>query len=89
MAYARPHPRGDTRATASAAGWELVAVYDKASNWFAGLEKGFVLMKRPVPTGVEPSCVVSSGGVTGVDAALGCDGSAPGRTSLAGIRTLV
>lgn len=35
-------------------GWELVTVYDKASNWIQGIEKGFVLFKRPVPPGVEP-----------------------------------
>jgi hypothetical protein len=32
-------------------GWELVTVYDKASNWMASLEKGFMLLKRPVPPG--------------------------------------
>lgn len=35
-------------------GWELVTVYDKASNWFQGWEKGFALFKRPVPPGDEP-----------------------------------
>jgi len=35
-------------------GWELVAVYDKASNWWNGFEKGFVLFKREVPSGEEP-----------------------------------
>ena len=34
-------------------GWELVGVYDKASNWFQGMEKGFMLFKRPVPVGVK------------------------------------
>jgi hypothetical protein len=29
-------------------GWELAATYDKASNWFAGFERGFLLFKRPV-----------------------------------------
>lgn len=29
-------------------GWQLVHVYDKASNWLSGMEKGFVLFKRPV-----------------------------------------
>jgi len=33
-----------------AAGWELVTVFDKLSNWFEGIEKGFVLFKRPVQT---------------------------------------
>ena len=32
-------------------GWELVTVYDKASNWLANMEKGFMLFKRPVPAG--------------------------------------
>lgn len=35
-------------------GWELVTVYDKSSNWFASMEKGFMLFKRPVPEGEEP-----------------------------------
>lgn len=29
-----------------------MSVYDKSSNWFNGMEKGFVVMKRPVPPGV-------------------------------------
>jgi hypothetical protein len=33
-------------------GWQLVSIYDKASNWSAGLEKGFMLLRRPVPPGV-------------------------------------
>lgn len=37
-----------------AQGFELVTVYDKASNWFAGMEKGFMLFKREVPAGSEP-----------------------------------
>lgn len=32
-------------------GWELVTVYDKASNWLGGMEKGFMLLKRRVPEG--------------------------------------
>jgi hypothetical protein len=35
-------------------GWELVTVYDKASNWLQGFEKGFILFKRAVPPGDEP-----------------------------------
>ncbi len=35
-------------------GWELVTIYDKASNWMQGFEKGFILFKRPVPPGEEP-----------------------------------
>lgn len=41
-------------ATAGASGWELISVYDKASNWLGGLEKGFMMLKRPVPDDVEP-----------------------------------
>jgi hypothetical protein len=37
---------------AASQGWELVGVYDKASNWLSGMEKGFILLKRHVPTGV-------------------------------------
>ena len=37
-----------------AQGFELVTVYDKSSNWFAGMEKGFMLFKRAVPPGTEP-----------------------------------
>ena len=37
-----------------AEGWELVAIYDKNSNWIAGLEKGFALLRRDVPDGSEP-----------------------------------
>lgn len=37
-----------------ASGWELVAIYDKTSNWMTGLEKGFALFKRAVPDGEEP-----------------------------------
>ena len=39
---------------AGAHGWELTTVYDKASNWISGMEKGFMLLKRPVPDGVIP-----------------------------------
>lgn len=38
--------------TAGSEGWQLVTVYDKASNWFANMEKGFMLFRRPVPAGV-------------------------------------
>lgn len=38
-------------AAAGEAGWELVTIYDKSSNWFAEMEKGFMLFKRPVPPG--------------------------------------
>lgn len=42
-------------------GWELVAMYDKSSNWWQGLEKGFALFKREVAPGEEPNgdwCIV-------------------------------
>ena len=32
-------------------GWELISVYDKSSNWFVGMEKGFMLFKRSVARG--------------------------------------
>jgi hypothetical protein len=35
-------------------GWELVHVYDKASNWLTNMEKGFAILKRPVDPGDEP-----------------------------------
>lgn len=40
---------------AGSTGWELVSVYDKASNWIGNMEKGFMLLKRAVPEGVTPS----------------------------------
>ena len=40
-----------TLARLGADGWELVTIYDKSSNWLAGMEKGFALFKRPVPDG--------------------------------------
>lgn len=38
-----------------ATGYELITVYDKSSNWFANMEKGFMLFKREVPDGEEPT----------------------------------
>ena len=32
-------------------GWEIAAMYDKQSNWMTSMEKGFVLLKRPVAEG--------------------------------------
>ena len=52
--------------TLGAQGWELVAVYDKASNWLVGMEKGFVLFKRPVPEGEEPVGPWAEGGLADV-----------------------
>ena len=34
--------------SAGSQGWELIAIYDKASNWLGGMEKGFMLLKRAV-----------------------------------------
>lgn len=36
-------------------GYELITVYDKSSNWFANMEKGFMLFKREVLAGEEPT----------------------------------
>ena len=44
----------DVLGQAGQLGWELVQVYDKSSNWWAGMEKGFMLLRREVPRGVEP-----------------------------------
>lgn len=41
----------NTLGVLGADGWELVTVYDKASNWLNGMEHGFMLFKRPVPAG--------------------------------------
>lgn len=43
-----------TLAKLGSEGWELVHVYDKASNWIANTEKGFALFKRPVLPGELP-----------------------------------
>lgn len=43
-----------TLGEAGARGWELVTVFDKASNWLQGFEKGFLLLKRPVAEGEDP-----------------------------------
>ena len=50
-------------AIAGSEGWELAATMDKQSNWFAGMEKGFILLKRPVPAGVTPEqwCITVRG----------------------------
>ena len=37
-----------------AEGWQLVASYDKASNWLQGMEKGYLLFMRAVPSGEDP-----------------------------------
>lgn len=49
-----PERMSETLATAGANGWELVTIYDKTSNWWVAMEKGFMLLKRPVPDGVTP-----------------------------------
>ena len=38
---------------AGSQGWELVSIYDMASNWIGGFEKRFMLLKRPVPPGLQ------------------------------------
>jgi hypothetical protein len=45
-----------------AAGWELVAIYDKSSNWLRDMEKGFALFKRLVPDGQKPLGPWAEGG---------------------------
>jgi hypothetical protein len=35
-------------------GWELVAMYDKASNWLTNMEKGFAIFRREVLGDEEP-----------------------------------
>ena len=49
-------------ASAGSQGWELAATMDKQFNWF-DMEKGFLLMKRPVPAGVTPKqwCITVRG----------------------------
>jgi hypothetical protein len=37
---------------AGSMGWQLVGIYDKQSNWSAYLEKGFMLLRKPVQPGV-------------------------------------
>ena len=49
-----PQRMASVLSDAGAAGCELVSMYDKASNWFGGMEKGFMLLKRAVPEGVTP-----------------------------------
>ena len=39
--------------SAGRSGWELVTVFDKSSNWFVSMEKGFMLLRRRVPPGVD------------------------------------
>ena len=49
-------------ARAGSHGWELTATMDKQSNWW-NMEKGFLLLKRPVPEGHKPQqwCIFVSG----------------------------
>lgn len=49
-----PERISETLGIAGANGWELVTVYDKSSNWSTAMEKGFMLLKRPVPDGLTP-----------------------------------
>ena len=50
-----PQRMSEVLANAGSHGWELVTVMDKASNWFTGMEKGFMLLKREIPEGIEVS----------------------------------
>jgi hypothetical protein len=50
-AYGAMQRMASVLAAAGEAGWELITIYDKSSNWFAEMEKGFMLFKRPVPAG--------------------------------------
>ena len=45
----------DVLSATGRAGWELVTIYDKSSNWLAGIENGFMLLRRRVPPGIEPA----------------------------------
>ena len=36
---------------AGSMGWQLVGIYDKQSNWSANIEKGFMLLRKPVQPG--------------------------------------
>jgi hypothetical protein len=58
----------DTLSVLGRDGWELVTIYDKASNWFQGMEKGFALFKRPVPEGTEPDGPWAAMGTSSEDA---------------------
>jgi glycosyltransferase A (GT-A) superfamily protein (DUF2064 family) len=37
---------------AGSMGWQLVGIYDKQSNWSANMEKGFMVLRKPVQPGV-------------------------------------
>ena len=39
--------------SAGSQGWELISIYDKGSNRHVGMEKGFMLLKRPVDPSVD------------------------------------
>jgi uncharacterized protein DUF4177 len=61
-------------------GWELVHVYDKASNWFANMEKGLAIFKRPVPASEKPDGPWASwtrAPIGGSREALSADGGVP------------
>lgn len=53
-AFFAPSRLGMTLSFFGQRGWELVSVYDKASNWLNGIENGIILFKKPVPPGDEP-----------------------------------
>jgi hypothetical protein len=51
--FKSPERMAEVLSSAGENGWELVTVYDKASNWWAGMEQGLMLLKRPIPEDVE------------------------------------
>lgn len=53
--FQTPERMSEVLASAGSRGWELVTVYDKASNWLSGMEKGIMLLKREIPEGVDVS----------------------------------
>jgi hypothetical protein len=58
--YRSPERMGDFLSLGGMHGWRLLAVYDKSSNWWGGMEKGFLVLMREVPEGVEPRqwCII-------------------------------
>jgi hypothetical protein len=61
--FRSPERMGGVLALAGQHGWRLVGVYDKASNWLTNMEKGFMMLIRPVPDGATPRewCLILGG----------------------------
>jgi hypothetical protein len=61
--FRSPERMGGVLALAGQHGWRLVGVYDKASNWLTNMEKGFMMLIRPVPDGATPRewCLILRG----------------------------